>query len=544
MEKKWWHSSTVYQIYPKSFFDSDNDGIGDINGIISKLNYLKELGVEIIWISPIFESPMDDNGYDISDYRSIAKEFGTMEDFENLIDISNKLGLKIIIDLVINHSSDEHKWFIESRKSKDNFYRDFYIWRSSKDNKPPSELSSIFSGSAWEFDNLTEEYYLHLFSKKQPDLNWDNHYLRKEIYDMMNFWINKGVSGFRMDVIDLIGKDVDKNLIGNTDKTHEYLREMNKNTFGKYDLFTVGETGGVNIERAKLFTNPNRHELHTVFHFEHVSLDQEKNKSKWDLKDLDLIEFKSIMSKWQTELSKEEWNSIYLCNHDQPRALSRWGNDSTEELRVLSGKMLATMLHFMRGIPYIYQGEEIGMTNGDFENLDQYRDIETFNMYEERINLGYSEKEVMKSIKIKGRDNARTPMQWNGNDNGGFSKHEPWIKVNKNYKIINVENSLKDSNSLFYYYKKLIDFRKKNEIVVYGDYELILENHKMIFSYLRKYNDKIILVVCNFYNQEVEFNLDNVVVEKKIISNYDDEYKNFINIKLKPYESFAYFLKN
>ena len=543
MVKKWWHNSTVYQIYPKSFYDSNDDGIGDINGIISKLHYLKELGIDIIWISPIFKSPMDDNGYDISDYKMIAEEFGTMEDFEKLITISKELGLKIIMDLVINHSSDEHNWFIESSKSKDNIYRDFYIWRSSKNNEPPNDLTSIFNGSAWEYDKNTNEYYFHLFSKKQPDLNWDNYKLREEIYSMMNFWINKGISGFRMDVIDLIGKNVDEKIIGNTNKTHEYLKEMNEKTFGKFDLFTVGETGGVDIEKAKLFTNPDRNELHTVFHFEHVSLDQQQNKSKWDLKQLDLIEFKEIMSKWQTELSKDEWNSIYLCNHDQPRALSRWGDDSNEEYRVLSGKMLATMLHFMRGIPYVYQGEEIGMTNGDFKSLDEYRDIETLNMYKERKNLGYSEEEIMESIKVKGRDNSRTPMQWNEEKNGGFSKHKPWIKVNDNYKFINVEKSLKNPDSLFYYYKKLIEFRKKNEIVVYGDYELLLKDHKSVFSYIRKYNNEKILVVCNFYKEEVPFNLDNVEIKEKIISNYKDDYKNFKNIKLKPYESFVYFIK-
>lgn len=543
MIKKWWHNSIVYQVYPSSFCDSNKDGVGDIKGIISKLEYIKNLGVDIIWISPIFKSPMDDNGYDISDYQDIDSKFGTMEDFESLINKANNLGLKIIMDLVINHSSDEHKWFIEAR-NKESFYRDFYIWRKSNNEFPPNDIQSVFGGSAWEFDEESKEYYLHMFSKKQPDLNWDNPYLREKIYSMMNFWINKGISGFRMDVIDLIGKDVDEKIIGNTSKTHEYLKEMNEKTFGKHDLFTVGETGGVNIERAKLFTNPNRHELHTVFHFEHVSLDQEKNKSKWDLKKLDLVEFKDVLSRWQTELSKDEWNSIYFCNHDQPRSLSRFGDDSTEEYRVLSGKMLATVLHFMRGIPYVYQGEEIGMTNGDFEDISEYKDIETINMYKDRIAHGYLHEEIMESIRCKGRDNARTPMQWNNSKNAGFTEGIPWIKVNKNYKVINVEKSLNDPNSIFYYYKKLIEFRKNNEIVVYGDYELILKDHKSIFAYLRKYNDEKILVVCNFYKEEVEFSYKHKGNIEKIISNYEQEYKSLENIKLKPYESFAYFIKS
>ncbi len=542
MDRRWWHNSTVYQIYPKSFLDTNGDGIGDINGIISKLDYLKFIGIDILWLSPIFESPMDDNGYDISDYRNISKDFGTMEDMEKLISECKSRNLKIIIDLVVNHSSDEHFWFKESRKSKDNFYRDFYIWRSAKEGIP-NDVKSVFGGSAWEYDGQSDEYYFHLFSKKQPDLNWDNENVRNEIFSMMNFWIDKGIDGFRMDVIDLIGKDVDNKLIGNTEKTHKYLKEMNEKTFGKYDLFTVGEAGGVTIERAKLFVNPDRRELHTVFQFEHVSLDQQEGKSKWDLRDLDFVDFKKVMTKWQTHLEKNEWNSIYFCNHDQPRAISRWGNDLNEEFRILSGKMLATVLHFMKGIPYVYQGEEIGMTNANFQNIAQYRDIETLNIYKERIQNGYSESDIMLSIKTKGRDNARTPMQWDESLNGGFTKGEPWIGVNENYKYVNVQRALEDRTSLIYYYKKLIEFRKTNDTIVYGDYKLILENDTSIFAYIREHNGDKIIVVCNFYDRETRFDFQEVTPYEKIISNYDDQYFEFRNIKLKPYESFAYYVR-
>ena len=543
MEKKWWHNSVVYQIYPKSFNDSTGNGTGDINGIIEKLDYLKLLGIDIIWISPVFKSPMDDNGYDISDYREISPEFGTMEDMELLIKKSDEMGIKILMDLVVNHTSDEHPWFIESRKSKDNEYRDYYVWRDAVDGKEPSDIDSYFSGSAWQLDEETSQYYLHLFSKKQPDLNWDNENVRKEVYDMMNFWIDKGIGGFRMDVIDLIGKDIDNKILGNTDKTHEYLNEMNKNTFGRHDLFTVGETGGATIERAKLYTNPKREELNTVFQFQHIALDEVQGKSKWDLRKLQLVELKEVLSRWQTELGNEGWNSIYWSNHDQPRIVSRWGND--KEYRIESAKMFATILHFMKGVPYIYQGEELGMTNAYFTSIDEYKDIETLNLYKERIELGYSHQSIMKSLSVKGRDNARTPMQWNAEKNAGFTTGEPWIAINENYKYINAENVVNDEHSIFHYYKKLISFRKNNDIVVYGDYELILKDNSNIFSYIRKYEDKKILVVCNFYENETIFKLpENIKVNKfeVIISNYNN-ISNIENIILRPYEAFACFIE-
>lgn len=536
--KKWWHKSVVYQIYPKSFMDSNNDGIGDIKGIIEKLDYLKLLGVEILWISPVYKSPMDDNGYDISDYKDIAEEFGTMNDMELLIKEAKKRDLKIIMDLVVNHTSDEHAWFKEARKSKDNCYRDFYIWRDGKDNTEPSEIRSYFSGSAWEYSEETGQYYLHLFSKKQPDLNWDNPKVREEVNKIVDFWIEKGIDGFRMDVIELIGKDVDNMILGNTELTHKFIKEMNKETFGKKDMFTVGEVGGATIDRAKLYSNPRRNELSTIFQFQHIALDEQKGKSKWDLRDLDLVELKEVLSKWQTELGKEGWNSLYWNNHDQPRIVSRWGND--EEYREKSAKMLATVLHMMKGTPYVYQGEEIGMTNAYFDDILLYKDIETLNIYKERIIGGYSKEDVMKSIMNKGRDNARTPMQWNDSINGGFSKGNPWISVNKNYNKINVEEALKDENSIFYYYKKLIEFRKNNDVVVYGEYSLILPKDKNIFSYIREYNHDRLIVICNFSDEltefimpeEIEFNNFDI-----IMSNFNDNITNIRKMELNPFDA-------
>lgn len=536
--KKWWHNSTVYQIYPRSFMDYDNDGVGDIKGIIQKLDYIKTLGTDIVWLSPVYKSPMDDNGYDISDYCDIDPLFGDMEDMQELIDKANGLGIKIVMDLVLNHSSDEHNWFIEAKKSKDNEYRDFYIWRDEIEYP----IDSFFSGSAWELEPVTKQYYLHLFSKKQPDFNWDNELLRKKLYDMINFWIDKGVSGFRLDVIDLIGKNMETRELGNTEKTHKYIQEMNKNTFGKHDLFTVGETGGANIERAKLFASPERNELNMVFQFEHVGLDEVKGKSKWDLKPLELLELKQTLSKWQTELGTA-WNSIYWNNHDQPRILSRWGND--KEYRVESAKMLAILLHFMKGTPYIYQGEELGMTNAYFDSISDYKDVESINMYNERIAKGYSEKDILKSLEVKGRDNARTPMQWDDSKNAGFTEGTPWIKVNDNYVEINAKAEVQDENSIFNCYRKLVEFRKNNDTVVYGEYKLILEEDENVFAYTREYNGEKIVVVCNFYGNEVEVDLNNSVVENEfelIIGNYGD---NITNKKfvLKPYEAMACFVK-
>jgi oligo-1,6-glucosidase len=440
--KAWWKEAVVYQIYPRSFMDSNGDGIGDLQGILSKLDYLKELGIDVIWLSPVYQSPNDDNGYDISDYRAIQKEFGTMEDFDRLLQEAHARGIKIMLDLVVNHTSDEHPWFVESRSSKDNDKRDFYFWRPGKDGKEPNNWLSCFSGSAWEYDATTDEYYLHIFSKKQPDLNWDNPRVRKEVYDMMKWWLDKGIDGFRMDVINFISKvDGLPSVEGdgyqwggayfmNGPRIHEYLQEMNREVLSHYDLITVGETPGVTPEQAILYTAEDRKELQMVFQFEHMELDSGPNV-KWDLKPWRLHDLKVTMSKWQTALDGKGWNSLYLNNHDQPRMVSRFGDDG--KYRVESAKMLATFLHMMQGTPYIYQGEEIGMTNVRFSSIDEYRDIETLNMYREYRERGVPVESIMESIYAKGRDNARTPMQWNDSENAGFTTGKPWIAVNPNY---------------------------------------------------------------------------------------------------------------
>ena len=542
MERKWWHSSVVYQIYPRSFNDSNGDGIGDINGIREKLDYLKELGIDVIWLSPVYKSPNDDNGYDISDYCDIMDEFGTMDDMEKLLKEANEKGIKILMDLVVNHTSDEHKWFIEAKKSKDNKFRDYYIWRDPVNGHEPNNLGSCFSGSAWQYDESTDQYYLHLFSKKQPDLNWENENVRNEVYKMMNFWIDKGIGGFRMDVIDLIGKVPDEMITGNGPKLHEYLQEMNKAALEGNDLLTVGETWGATPEIAKLYSNPKRKELSMVFQFEHIGLDQIEGKEKWDVKPLDLLDLKKVLSKWQTELEGEGWNSLFWNNHDLPRIVSRWGND--REYRVESAKMLATLLHGMKGTPYIYQGEELGMTNVRFEDINEYNDIETLNMYKDRISKGYSHDEIMASIYAKGRDNARTPMQWDSTENAGFTTGNPWLKVNKNYKFINAEDCLQDKDSIFYHYKKLINIRKHNDTIIYGNYKLLLPEDKNVFAYSRELNGDKIVVVCNFYNKEINLNFkedfNNVEI---LLSNYKDSSIFMKDLKLRPYEAIMYRVK-
>ena len=542
MERKWWHSSVVYQIYPRSFNDSNGDGIGDINGIREKLDYLKELGIDVIWLSPVYKSPNDDNGYDISDYCDIMDEFGTMDDMEKLLKEANEKGIKILMDLVVNHTSDEHKWFIEAKKSKDNKFRDYYIWRDPVNGHEPNNLGSCFSGSAWQYDESTDQYYLHLFSKKQPDLNWENENVRNEVYKMMNFWIDKGIGGFRMDVIDLIGKVPDEMITGNGPKLHDYLQEMNKAALEGHDLLTVGETWGATPEIAKLYSNPKRKELSMVFQFEHIGLDQIEGKEKWDVKPLDLLDLKKVLSKWQTELEGEGWNSLFWNNHDLPRIVSRWGND--REYRVESAKMLATLLHGMKGTPYIYQGEELGMTNVRFEDINEYNDIETLNMYKDRISKGYSHDEIMASIYAKGRDNARTPMQWDSTENAGFTTGNPWLAVNKNYKFINAEDCLQDKDSIFYHYKKLINIRKHNDTIIYGDYKLLLPEDKNVFAYSRKLNGDKIVVVCNFYNKKINLNFkedfNNVEI---LLSNYKDSSILMKDLKLRPYEAIMYRVK-
>ena len=539
MERQWWHSSVVYQIYPRSFKDSNGDGIGDINGIREKLDYLKELGIDVIWLSPVYKSPNDDNGYDISDYCDIMDEFGTMEDMDNLLKEANERGIKILMDLVVNHTSDEHKWFIEAKKSKDNEYRDYYIWRDKVEGHEPNELGSCFSGSAWQYDETTGQYYLHLFSKKQPDLNWENEKVRNEVYKMMNFWVDKGIGGFRMDVIDLIGKVPDEMITGNGPKLHEYLQEMNKAALEGKDLLTVGETWGAIPDVAKLYSNPGRKELSMVFQFEHIGLDQIEGKEKWDVKSLELLDLKKVLSKWQTELEGQGWNSLFWNNHDLPRIVSRWGND--KEYRIESAKMLATLLHGMKGTPYIYQGEELGMTNVRFDDINEYNDIESLNMYKDRISKGYTHEEIMESIYAKGRDNARTPMQWDDSENAGFTTGTPWLAVNKNYDKINAKQCLQDENSIFNHYKKLIDIRKNNDTIIYGDYKLLCEDDENIFAYVRELNGDKILVVCNFYDKDVEFKFDgDFNYSKVLLSNYNDSSKMIEKLKLRPYEAVMY----
>lgn len=555
MEKKWWKEGVVYQIYPRSFKDSNGDGIGDLRGIIEKLDYIKELGADIIWLCPIYQSPNCDNGYDISDYRKIMKEFGTEEDFEELLHEMHKRGLKLIMDLVVNHTSDEHEWFVASKSSRENPYRDYYIWRDGKDGNPPNNWGSFFSGSAWKYDEATNQYYLHLFAEKQPDLNWENKKVREEIYDMMRFWLDKGIDGFRMDVINLISKvpglpDGEKGegaLYGNGfpytangPRVHKYLQEMNREVLSKYDIMTVGETPGVDTESAKLYVNSDRNELNMLFQFELMDIDSGWG-GKWDVKPWKLSTFKKIMYKWYEGLKEKGWNSLYLNNHDQPRMVSRFGNG--KEYRQESAKMLATLLHTWQGTPYIYQGEEIGMTNVRFEDISEYRDIETLNMYNEKIRQGVPVETIMKSIYAKGRDNARTPMQWDASDNAGFTEGTPWIRVNPNYKEINVENALKDRNSVFYYYQKLIKLRKEHEIIVYGDVNLLMEDDENIFAYTRSYNDEKLLVILNFFEKEAEFKLDEGMKfdgAELLISNYEVDNPELKNMILRPYEARVY----
>lgn len=559
MKKAWWKESVVYQIYPRSFKDSNGDGIGDLRGIIEKLDYLKFLGVDVLWLCPIYKSPNCDNGYDISDYKDIMDEFGTMEDFDELLFEAHKRGLKILMDLVVNHTSDEHIWFINSRKSKDNEYRDYYIWRKGKDGKEPNNWGSSFSGSAWEYDEATDMYYLHCFAKKQPDLNWENEKVRKEVQDIVKWWLDKGIDGFRMDVINMISKDQrfpdgivpEGGLYGdmspyvmNGPRVHEYLKELNEKVLSKYDIMTVGETPCVTLEIAIDYVGEDRNELNMVFSFEHMDIDKDViNLTK---KPLDLVELKKIMSKWQKGMSDRGWNSLYWNNHDQPRVVSRFGNDT--EYWDKSAKMLATCLHMQQGTPYIYQGEEIGMTNVRFQDIEDYRDIAVINGYNEEVIIkGRSHEQYMQYIYDFSRDNARTPMQWDDSDNGGFTTGKPWIKVNPNYTKINVAKQIGDKDSILNYYRRLIKLRKENEIIIYGDFELILPDDKNIFSYTRKLNNEMLLVICNFTSNNTEFSLpDNInyVDKNLLISNYDvanDD--NIENFELRPYESRVYLLK-
>ncbi|EOT30397.1 glycoside hydrolase family 13 protein [Enterococcus saccharolyticus] len=534
MNKHWWQEVVVYQIYPRSFNDSNGDGIGDLRGIIEKLDYLEKLGIGAIWLSPVYQSPNDDNGYDISDYEAIMDEFGTMADMDELLAEANKRQIKIVMDLVVNHTSDEHAWFVEAKKGKNNPYRDYYVWADPVDGQAPNELRSAFSGSAWEFDDASGQYYLHLFSKKQPDLNWEKSDVRQAVYDMMNFWIDKGIGGFRMDVIDLVGKVPLEGITGNGPHLHDYLQEMNQATFGQHDLLTVGETWGATPEIAKLYSDPERHELSMVFQFEHIGLDQQPGKEKWDLKPIDIAELKAVLVKWQTELGDEGWNSLFWNNHDLPRMLSRWGND--QEYRVASAKMLAILLHMMKGTPYIYQGEEIGMVNTPITDISQAEDIETINLYHERLAEGYTEADILTSINAKGRDNARRPIAWDASENGGFTTGTPWLALNANYQEINVEAALANPQSIFYTYQQLVQLRKDNPIMIWGDFELVSTVDE-VFSYYRTYEGERWLVVTNFSNEAQPFTAEDEI-SAHVIDN-GESVTTLKDITLQPWQAFV-----
>lgn len=541
IDKKWWHNAVVYQIYPRSFFDANNDGIGDIAGIISKLDYLQQLGINIIWLSPVYKSPMDDNGYDISDYQDIAAEFGTLAEMQMLINEAQKRDIRIVMDLVINHTSDEHPWFIEARKSKDSPYRDYYIWRQPQsDGSAPNDFHSYFGGSGWEFDATTGEYYFHQFSKRQPDLNWKNPKVQEEVHKMMNWWLDKGIGGFRMDVIDLIGKDVDKKIMANGPELHSLIQQMNRATFGQRDVLTVGEAWSATPEIARLYSDPARNELSMVFQFEHISIGFHPQHGKWEPQPFDLIKLKKVFTKWQTELADSGWNSLFWNNHDLPRAVSKYGDAGA--FRTVSAKMLATTLHFLKGTPYIYQGEEIGMTNVRFDSIDDYKDIESLNLYYERTAAGVPHEKMMEGIYQNGRDNARTPMQWSDDVNSGFSTTNPWLKVNPNYKEINVQAALRDPNSIFFHYQKLISLRKELPIMTYGNYIPLLEDHPDVFAYLRTLNDEHIIVINNFSAKKITLSLPTEVQfinGQCLISNYQPFHSLMDEIALQPYESFA-----
>lgn len=555
MNEKWWKNAVVYQIYPRSFKDSNGDGIGDLEGIYEKLDYLAELGIDVIWMSPVYKSPNDDNGYDISDYQDIMDDFGTMDDFDRVLKKAHSLNIKIMMDLVVNHTSDEHKWFIESKKSKDNPYHDYYMWADpDKNGNPPNRWESCFSGSAWEYVESVGQFYLHSFSRKQPDLNWDNPKVREEVFKMMTWWCDKGIDGFRMDVISMISKypglpDGPENGNGYTGNTscdgpniHKYLREMNEKVLSKYRLITVGECPGVNAEQAKKYANIDGSELDMIFQFEHVSGSALKpcHHGKWDGEAMTMPELRANFTKWQKDLEGCAWNSLFLSNHDQPRCVSRFGNDS-EQYRELSAKMLATMTHFQKGTPYVYQGEELGMTNAYMENIADYRDIESLNAYKELTTKeNIPAKTVMGYIKAVGRDNARTPMQWDTSDNGGFTSGTPWLQVNKNYKTINAAAQVNDPDSVFAYYKKLIALRHTNEVMVNGVYDVLIPDHPQIYAYTRTLGDKQLLVLCNDSEKEVGVPTE---IEEKIAGAQGILIQNYKDVKagvLRPYEAVVY----
>ena len=551
MKRTWWKEAVIYQIYPRSFMDSNGDGIGDLQGIISRLDYLKYLGIDVIWLSPVYKSPNDDNGYDISDYQDIMDEFGTMEDFDELLAAAHARGIKIVMDLVVNHTSDEHQWFVESQKSKDNAYRDYYIWREGKDAQtPPNNWGSCFGGSAWQYDEKTGMYYLHLFSRKQPDLNWDNPKVRGEVFDMMTWWCDKGIDGFRMDVISMISKTKEMPDGKNGDfgpycihgpNVHHYLREMNEKVLSKYDIMTVGETAGVTTTLAQQYAGEDAHELDMVFQFEHVEGDGKYGK--WTDEKIPLVTLKETLSRWQTELYGKAWNSLFWDNHDQPRAVSRFGDDRPM-YREVSAKMLATCLHMLQGTPYIYQGEELGMTNYPFQRPSDFRDIESVNAYREWCSEGRLSHEVFwPCITFKSRDNARTPVQWDDSPHAGFTTGTPWIAVNPNYTEINAKAETANPDSVFHYYKKLIALRKAYPVVVYGKYEMMMEDSEELYVYTRAFEKESLLVVCSFCDHDTNFTLPAEFAGAScLICNVENEYGN-PKMTLKPYEAFVLYRK-
>ena len=545
-KKAWWKEAVIYQIYPRSFADSNGDGIGDLNGITAHLDYLETLGIDVIWLSPVYKSPNDDNGYDISDYRDIMEDFGTMEDFDRLLAEAHRHHIRIVMDLVVNHTSDEHAWFIESRSSRENPHRDYYIWKEPKDGKEPNNWGAWFGGSAWELDEHTGMYYLHCFSKKQPDLNWENPKVRDEVFDMMNWWCEKGIDGFRMDVISMISKDpsfpdgpVEDGLYGslapyvcNGPHVHEYLQEMNRRVLSHYDLLTVGEAAGVTIEEAQKYANNDGTELGMVFQFEHVDLIRGPI-GKWSDQKPKLRDFRRVMNKWQYELEGKAWNSLFLDNHDQPRVVSRFANDS-EQYRVVSAKMIATCLHMLKGTPYVYQGEELGMTNAYFDRLEDYRDIESINAFHQYVDNGLVKAEdMMRYLKEISRDNARTPMQWDGSRNAGFTTGTPWINVNPNYPKINAQAAVADPDSVFHYYQELIRLRHTLPVIVYGKFEGLLEDSETIYAYRRLLDGQVLTVACNFTDQEQACDLCEDPAARELISNY----KTHKAGTLQPYEA-------
>ncbi|MBN9654623.1 alpha,alpha-phosphotrehalase [Halobacillus sp. GSS1] len=557
IEQPWWKKAVVYQIYPKSFNDTTGNGVGDIQGIIQKLDYLHKLGVDVLWLTPMYKSPQNDNGYDISDYYDIHDEYGTMQDFEKLLEETHNRGMKLIMDIVVNHTSTEHQWFQEAKKSKDNPYRDYYIWRDPVNGEEPTNWQSKFGGNAWKYDEQTGQYYLHLFDVTQADLNWENEQMREDIYEMMRFWGEKGVDGFRLDVINLISKNQEfpnddgsvapgdgRKYYTDGPRVHEFMQEMNREVFKPYDLMTVGEMSSTSIEHCIKYTAPERDELSMTFNFHHLKVDY-PNGEKWTVADFDFHELKQILSKWQREMNKGNgWNALFWCNHDQPRVLSRFGDD--ENYPEESGKMLATTIHMMQGTPYIYQGEEFGMTNPKFESIERYRDVESLNMYEEFKAKGFSEEEIIEILKQKSRDNSRTPVQWNGEENAGFTEGTPWIDVADNYKEINAEVVMNKEDSIFNHYQKLIELRKSHDIITHGDYRLLTPDHDHVFAYLREWNGEYLLVVNNFYGKETTFTLPEDVQFSSeadiLLSNYDDSIVDDQEINLRPYESVVYHL--